>query len=98
MTAYLVIDASGAAVSSGTVIADPLPAGLTAIALTDAEWADVQAGLVVWDATAAALAPVPFTADPHADLIGALKADAQAATTIAKLKAVVIAALDAGEL
>jgi len=40
----------------------------------------------------------PPTSDPRLELVDALKADAQAATTIAKLKAVVIAALDAGAI
>lgn len=34
---FLIYDVTGRAVSIGTVVADPLPAGLTAVALADAD-------------------------------------------------------------
>lgn len=37
MTTFLIHDATGKAVSVGTVVANPLPAGLTAVALSDAD-------------------------------------------------------------
>ena len=68
MTAYLLHDETGRAVSVGTVVADPLPAGLTSVPLTDAEYAGIQAGALVWDvvtrATVAALVPAAPTVDP----------------------------------
>lgn len=50
MTTYLLHDANGRPVSIGTVIADPLPAGLTAVALTDADAAALGTTRQ-WDAT-----------------------------------------------
>lgn len=94
MTAYLVTDANGNAVSSGTVIADPLPVGLAAYALSDTEWADMQAGAIAWDATTRALVPVTPAPDPRATLL----AEVQAATTVAKLRAAVLAAIEQGAL
>ncbi len=94
MTAWLIIAADGALISSGTVIADPLPEGLTAVALSDTEWGGIQDGTMTWDATARTVASVPPPADPRADLI----AQVEQATTIAKLRAAVLAALDAGAI
>jgi len=43
MDRFIILDADGAPVSIGTVLADPLPVGLTAVPLTDAEYRDTQA-------------------------------------------------------
>jgi hypothetical protein len=51
MTTYLIHNADGNAVSVGTVVADPLPAGLTAVALSDTDAAKLNDGTGIWDAT-----------------------------------------------
>ena len=94
MTTYLLHDSAGEPVSVGTVVADPLPDGLAAVALTDTEAAALSAGASAWDATTRTVAPVPAPADPRADLI----AQVEQATTVAKLRAAVLAALDAGAI
>ena len=55
---FLVADASGNAVSMGTVVANPLPAGLTAVALSDADAAAMLSGESCWSASARALVAV----------------------------------------
>lgn len=47
---YVVCDASGNSVSIGTVVADPLPAGLSAVPLSDAEAESLRSGAAEWDA------------------------------------------------
>jgi hypothetical protein len=51
--------ASGQSVSIGTVIADPLPAGITALPLTDEQGEGLQHGSLIWDATTRTLIPTP---------------------------------------
>jgi hypothetical protein len=51
--------ATGQSVSIGTVIADPLPAGITALALSDAEGEGLQNGSLIWDAATRSLIPTP---------------------------------------
>jgi hypothetical protein len=51
--------ATGQSVSIGTVIADPLPAHLTALALSDAEGEGLQNGSLIWDAATRSLIPTP---------------------------------------
>jgi len=51
--------ATGESVSIGTIIADPLPAGITALPLTDAEGEGLQNGTLIWDAAARTLIPTP---------------------------------------
>jgi len=60
--AWIVTDADGAAISIGTRIADPLPAGLTAVTLTTDQADGMRAGTLRWDATTRAL--VAVTPDP----------------------------------
>jgi hypothetical protein len=48
---YVVCDEAGNSVSVGTVVADPLPAGLTAIALSAEETEALLSGAGTWDAT-----------------------------------------------
>jgi hypothetical protein len=50
---------TGQIVSIGTVIANPLPAGITALALTDAEGEGLQNGTLIWDAASRTLIPTP---------------------------------------
>jgi hypothetical protein len=50
---------SGQSVSIGTVIADPLPEGITALPLTDAEGEGLQNGTLIWDAATRTLIPTP---------------------------------------
>jgi hypothetical protein len=64
---------TGASVSIGTVIADPLPAGITALPLTDAEGEGMQNGSLIWDAATRTLIPTPppsVTAEEHLDAVG----------------------------
>lgn len=68
MTTYMIHDGAGEPVSLGTVVADPLPTGLIAVALTDAEHAGIQDGTMTWDAAtrtviAAPAAPATATVD-----------------------------------
>jgi hypothetical protein len=50
---------TGQSVSIGTVIADPLPEGITALPLTDAEGEGLQIGTLIWDAASRTLIPTP---------------------------------------
>ena len=51
--------ATGQSVSIGTVIADPLPEGITALPLTDEQGEGLQNGTLIWDAASRALIPTP---------------------------------------
>jgi hypothetical protein len=51
---------TGQSVSIGTVIADPLPEGITAQPLTDAEGEGLQNGSLIWDAATRTLIPTPL--------------------------------------
>jgi hypothetical protein len=64
---------TGESVSIGTVIADPLPAGITALPLTDAEGEGLQNGSLIWDAATRSLIPTPppaVTAEEHLRSVG----------------------------
>jgi hypothetical protein len=64
---------SGQSVSIGTVIADPLPEGITALPLTDAEGEGLQNGSLLWDAATRSLIPTPppsVTAEEHLRSVG----------------------------
>jgi hypothetical protein len=64
---------TGESVSIGTVIADPLPAGITALPLSDAEGEGLQNGSLIWDAATRTLIPTPppaVTAEEHLDAVG----------------------------
>ena len=54
---YVVCDEAGNSVSIGTVVADPLPAGLAAVALTDSAADDLLSGAGVWDAATRSVQP-----------------------------------------
>jgi hypothetical protein len=64
---------TGESVSIGTVIADPLLAGITALPLTDAEGEGLQNGTLIWDAASRTLIPTPppaVTAEEHLRSVG----------------------------
>ncbi len=64
---------TGESVSIGTVIADPLPAGITALPLSDAEGEGLQNGSLIWDAATRTLIPTPapaVTAEEHLRSVG----------------------------
>ena len=64
---------TGESVSIGTVIADPLPEGITALPLTDAEGEGLQNGMLIWDAAGRTLIPTPppaVTAEEHLRSVG----------------------------
>ena len=64
---------TGESVSIGTVIADPLPEGITALPLTDAEGEGLQNGSLIWDAASRSLIPTPppaVTAEEHLKSVG----------------------------
>ena len=50
---------TGTSVSIGTVIADPLPAGITALPLTDEQGEGLQNGSLKWDEATRSLVPTP---------------------------------------
>ena len=56
-TWYVVCDEAGNSVSIGTVVADPLPDGLAAVALDDAAADALLSGAGVWDAATRSVQP-----------------------------------------
>ena len=66
-------DTTGASVSIGTVIADPLPAGITALPLTNEQGEGLQNGSLKWDEATRTLIPTPppaKTAEEWLDSVG----------------------------
>jgi hypothetical protein len=64
---------TGESVSIGTVIADPLPEGITALPLTDEQGEGLQNGSLQWDAATRTLIPTPppaVTAEEHLRSVG----------------------------
>jgi hypothetical protein len=64
---------TGESVSIGTVIADPLPEGITALPLTDEQGEGLQNGSLIWDAASRTLIPTPppsVTAEEHLRSVG----------------------------
>lgn len=64
---------TGQSVSIGTVIADPLPEGITALPLTDEQGEGLQNGSLIWDAASRTLIPTPppaVTAEEHLESVG----------------------------
>jgi len=64
---------TGQSVSIGTVIADPLPEGITALPLTDEQGEGLQNGSLIWDAASRTLMPTPppaVTAEEHLRSVG----------------------------
>jgi hypothetical protein len=84
---------TGQSVSIGTVISDPLPAGITAMPLTDEQGEGLQNGSLIWDAANRTLIPTP------APLVTAEAAVSQyfSAYQIAALQRLEMALLQAGK-
>jgi len=64
---------TGESVSIGTVIADPLPAGITALPLADEQGEGLQNGSLIWDAASRTLIATPpptQTAEEWIDIQG----------------------------
>jgi hypothetical protein len=64
---------TGESVSIGTVIADPLPAGITALPLTDEQGEGLQNGSLIWNAASRSLIATPppsVTAEEHLKSVG----------------------------
>jgi hypothetical protein len=64
---------TGQSVSIGTVIADPLPEGITALPLTDEQGEGLQNGSLIWDAATRTLILTPppaVTAEEHLRSVG----------------------------
>jgi hypothetical protein len=64
---------TGQSVSIGTVIADPLPEGITALPLTDEQGEGLQNGTLIWDAASRTLIPTPplsVNAEEHLKSVG----------------------------
>jgi hypothetical protein len=78
--------ATGQSVSIGTVIADPLPEGITALPLSDAEGEGLQNGTLVWDAASRALIPTPPPSMSAADWVDAQGFTGNRTTTLLYLK------------
>ena len=56
---YVVHDSIGKCVSIGTVLADPMPEGLSAVQLSSDDASAFLAGLAVWDAATRSVKPLP---------------------------------------
>jgi hypothetical protein len=78
--------ASGQSVSIGTVIADPLPEGITALPLTDQQGEGLQNGSLIWDATTRTLIPTPPPAMSAAEWVDAQQFSGNRTTTMLYLK------------
>lgn len=74
MTQFLVVDANDQPVSIGSVIANPLPAGLTAIALTRAQFDGLRDGSLRYEAGQFVIVPPDPQVVVEADLTAKLRA------------------------
>jgi hypothetical protein len=91
--------ATGQSVSIGTVIADPLPEGITALPLTDEQGEGLQNGSLIWDAATRTLIPTPppaVTAEDHLRAVG-LGGERQPTLLYLRQAGAVSAKLDATE-
>jgi hypothetical protein len=77
---------TGQSVSIGTVIADPLPAHLTALPLTDEQGEGLQNGSLKWDEDTRTLIPTPPPAMSAADWVDAQQFSGNRTTTMLYLK------------
>ncbi len=77
---------TGQSVSIGTVIADPLPAGITALPLSDAEGEGLQNGSLKWDEETRTLIPTPPPAMSASDWVDAQQFSGNRTTTMLYLK------------
>lgn len=64
MSTYVIHDTDGRAVSVGTKVADPLPAGLTAVQLADADADGLRFGSKQWDQASRTVIDRPVVAPP----------------------------------
>ncbi len=78
--------ATGQSVSIGTVIADPLPEGITALPLTDEQGEGLQNGSLIWDAATRTLIPTPPPSMSAADWVDAQGFSGNRTTTMLYLK------------
>ena len=91
--------ATGASISIGTVIADPLPEGITALPLTDEQGEGLQNGSLKWDEatrTLIATPPPAKTAEEHLESVG-LSGNRQPTLLYLRQAGAVSAKLDATE-
>jgi hypothetical protein len=77
---------TGQSVSIGTVIADPLPAGITALPLTDEQGQGLQNGSLIWDAASRTLVPTPPPSMSAAEWVDAQQFSGNRTTTMLYLK------------
>jgi hypothetical protein len=77
---------TGQSVSIGTVIADPLPEGITALPLTDAEGEGLQNGSLIWDAASRTLIATPPPSMSAADWVDEQGFSGNRTTTMLYLK------------
>jgi hypothetical protein len=77
---------TGQSVSIGTVIADPLPTGITALPLTDEQGEGLQNGSLKWDAASRTLIPTPLPAVTAEEWVSQQKFDGNRPTTLLYLK------------
>ena len=85
--------ATGQSVSIGTVIADPLPEGITALPLSDEQGEGLQNGLLKWDEETRALVPTPAATMTAEEAVSAYFSPYQ----IAALSRLEMALLQAGK-
>jgi hypothetical protein len=77
---------NGESISIGTVIADPLPAGITALPLTDEQGEGLQNGTLIWDAASRTPIATPPPAVNAADWVDAQGFSGNRTTTMLYLK------------
>ena len=77
---------TGQSVSIGTVIADPLPAGITALPLTDEQGEGLRNGSLIWDAATRTLIPTPPPSMSPADWVDTQGFTGNRTTTLLYLK------------
>ena len=77
---------TGESVSIGTVIADPLPEGITALPLSDAEGEGLQNGSLKWDEQTRSLIPTPPPSMSAADWVDEQGFSGNRSTTMLYLK------------
>jgi hypothetical protein len=77
---------TGQSVSIGTVIADPLPAGITALPLTDEQGEGLQNGTLIWDAASRTLIPTPPPSVTAEEWVSQQRFDGNRPTTLLYLK------------
>jgi hypothetical protein len=77
---------TGQSVSIGTVIADPLPEGITAQPLTDEQGEGLQNGLLKWDEETRSLVPTPPPSMSAAEWVDQQQFSGNRTTTMLYLK------------